>query len=83
MGSITIADYMPSIDLVAEARDRAFVAMMAYEKNCILKYDRDNSPSRPIPKKDQQEAFAIKHRTTVKEMRECLPDVERLMNRSK
>jgi len=55
-----------------EKHDRAFNAMMAYEKNCIAKYDyQDNRPSKPPIKGETMEAFACMYRTTIKEMKAC------------
>jgi len=63
---------------------RAFDALLAYEKNCILKYDYpDNSPSRPPsrpPKKgEQMEDYARTFDVEIKDMKACWREVERAL----
>lgn len=61
--------------------ERAFNARLAYEKNCIAKYDyQDNIPSKPPIKGERMEDFACRFGTTIQEMKECLPAVERALN---
>ena len=63
-----------------EAQERAFNAALAYEKNCIAKYDYiDNRPSRPPKKGERMEDFAFKYGTTVKEMKNQWRQVERAL----
>ena len=58
--------------------DTAFKARLAYEKNCILKYDYpDNRPSRPPQPGDTMEDYARKFGTSIEEMKYVLPMVER------
>ena len=60
-----------------EKYERAFNARLAYEKNCIAKYDYpDNRPSRPPKKGDTMLDYAFRFGTTIEEMKECLPAVE-------
>lgn len=55
----------------------AFNAMLAYEKNCIAKYDYlDNRPSKIPIKGERIGDFAYSYGTTVKEMRNCEMQVE-------
>jgi len=55
---------------VIEAQEIAFNAALAYEKNCIEKYDYiDMRPSRPPKKGDRMVDFANRYGTTVKEMK--------------
>lgn len=64
---------------VIDKCDRAFNARMAYERNCIAKYDYPDwmcKPSKPPVKGERIEDFAYKYGTTVKEMIACLPAVE-------
>lgn len=46
---------------------RAFDAMLSYEKNCMEKYDRGNIP---IPKGERMACFAMRYKTTVEEMKQ-------------
>ncbi len=63
-----------------EAQERAFNAALAYEKNCIEKYDYiDNRPSRPPKKGETMSDFAFKYGTTVKEMKNQWRQVERAL----
>ena len=64
-----------------EKYERAFNARLAYEKNCIAKYDYPDwmmKPSRPILKGERMEDFAYKFGADIKEMRkhvcECAVD---------
>ncbi len=59
-----------------EERENAFNARLEYEKNCILKYDRPNMPSRTPIKGERIEDYAHKFNTTVELMKEVLPSVE-------
>lgn len=69
----------PSKEFI-EAQERAFNAALAYEKNCIAKYDYiDNRPSRPPKKGERMEDFAFKYGTTVKEMKNQWWQVERAL----
>lgn len=55
-----------------EKYERAFKARLAYEKNCIAKYDYPDwmkKPSRPIPRGERMEDFAFKFGADVNEMR--------------
>lgn len=61
---------------------RAFLARLAYEKNCIAKYDYiDNRPSRPMPKHETMSAYAVIYGTTIKEMMDCEMQVENFLNK--
>lgn len=64
-----------------EESHRAFNAMMAYEKNCISKYDHPLYPSKVPIKGERMEDFALKYGTTVKEMKACAIEVERELNK--
>lgn len=70
------------VDLKAkEAHDRAFNARLAYENNCMLKYDRPHRPSLPIPKGERMEDYAEQFVTSVKEMMDCELAVERYIEK--
>ena len=63
-----------------ESQERAFNAALAYEKNCIAKYDYvDMRPSRPPKKGERMEDFACRYGTTVKEMKNQWRQVERAL----
>jgi hypothetical protein len=63
-----------------EAQERAFNAALAYEKNCIAKYDYvDMRPSRPPKKGERMEDFAFRYGTTVKEMKKQWRQVKRAL----
>lgn len=65
-----------------EKYERAFEARLAYEKNCIAKYDYPDwmiKPSRPPKKGERMSDFAMKYGTTIKEMKDVLPAVERAL----
>ena len=53
---------------------RAYNARIAYEKNCLLKYDfphwmnKNSSPPKPG---ETMKDYAIKYKTTVREMKDC------------
>ena len=62
--------------------ERAFNARLAYEKNCIAKYDYPDwmiKPSKPPIKGERMEDFADRFGTTIQEMKECTPAVERAL----
>lgn len=55
----------------------AFQALLAYEKNCIIKYDYpDNRPSKPPIKGDRMSDYAEKYGTTIEEMKNHWRGVE-------
>lgn len=63
-----------------EKHERAFNARLAYEKNCIAKYDYPDwmmKPSKPPIKGERMEDYACRYGTTIKEMKDVLPAVER------
>ena len=62
--------------------ERAFEARLAYEKNCIAKYDYPewNKPSRPPKKGETMRCFAIRYQTTIKEMKDCEMAVEHALD---
>ena len=63
-----------------EAQDRAFNAALAYEKNCIEKYDYvDMKQSLPQKKGETMQDFASRYGTTVKEMKNQWRQVERAL----
>jgi hypothetical protein len=67
------------IKAIARKKQRAFDARLAYEKNCMAKYDypvSHNRPSRPIPAHESMGAYAAKYGTTIKEMKDCEVEVE-------
>lgn len=71
----------PSKENIAKY-ERAFNARLAYENNCILKYDYpswSNKPSKPPLEGDTMEDFAFKFGTTVQEMKDCEMQVERAL----
>jgi hypothetical protein len=62
--------------------ERAFNARLAYEKNCIAKYDYPDwmrEPSKPPIKGERMEDFACKFGTTIQEMKDCEIQVERAL----
>lgn len=60
--------------------ERAFNARLAYEKNCIAKYDYpDNRPSKPPIKGERMEDFACRFGTTIQEMKDVEMQVERAL----
>jgi len=60
-----------------EAQERAFNAALAYEKNCIAKYDYvDMRSSRPPKRGETMQDFAFKYGTTVNEMKNQRRQVE-------
>ena len=60
----------------------AFIARLAYERNCEAKYDRSGGPSRtPVPGERMQD-YAEKYGCTIEEMIEVLPEVERFMEKT-
>lgn len=67
--------YKPSKETV-EKNKRAYDAMMAYEKNCMSKYDRTGKPSLMPQKGDTMLDFAGRYGTTISEMKKALPEVE-------
>ena len=59
---------------------RAFDALLAYEKNCILKYDYpDNRPSKPPKKGERMEDYARTFGVEIKDMKACWREVERAL----
>lgn len=64
-----------------EKHERAFNARLAYEKNCIAKYDYPDwmKPSRPPKMGENMSNFAMRYGTTIKEMKDVLPAVERAL----
>ena len=62
--------------------ERAFNARLAYEKNCIAKYDYPDwmcKLSKPPIKGERMEDFACKFGTTIQEMKDCEMQVERAL----
>lgn len=62
--------------------ERAFNARLAYEKNCIAKYDYPDwmhKPSKPPIKGERMEDFARKFGTTIREMEDCEIQVDRAL----
>jgi hypothetical protein len=62
--------------------ERAFQARLAYEKNCIVKYDYPDwmmKPSLPPKQGEGMSDYAMRFGTTIEEMKECLPAVERAL----
>ena len=62
--------------------ERAFQARLAYEKNCIAKYDYPDwmmKPSLPPKQGERMSDYAMRFGTTIEEMKECLPAVERVL----
>ena len=60
----------------------AFQARLAYEKNCIAKYDYPDwmiKPSKPPKQGERMSDYAMRFGTTIEEMKECLPAVERAL----
>lgn len=65
-----------------EKYERAFNARLAYEKNCIAKYDYPDFmhlPSRPPKKGETMRDFAMKYNTTIEEMKDCELQVDRAL----
>ena len=57
--------------------ERAFQALLAYEKNCIAKYDSpDNRPSKPPIKGERMSDYAERYGTTIEEMKSHWKSVE-------
>lgn len=57
--------------------ERAFQALLAYEKNCIAKYDYpDNRPSKPPIKGERMSDYAERYGTTIEEMKRHWRGVE-------
>lgn len=57
--------------------ERAFQALLAYEKNCIAKYDYpDNRPSKPPIKGERMSDYAERYGTTIEEMKSHWRGVE-------
>jgi hypothetical protein len=57
--------------------ERAYQARLAYEKNCIAKYDYpDHRPSKPPIIGERMEDFACKFGTTIQEMKDVEIQVE-------
>ena len=63
--------------ITAKQQNRAYEALLAYEKNCIEKYDRPHGPSMTPPKGERMEDYAIMYNTTVKEMKNHWRAVEK------
>ena len=62
--------------------ERAFNARLAYEKNCIAKYDYPDwmcKPSKPPIKGERMIDFAMKYNTTIEEMKACELQVDRTL----
>ena len=62
--------------------ERAFNARLAYEKNCISKYDYPDwmgKPSKPPIKGERMEDFACRFGTTIQEMKDVEIQVERAL----
>jgi len=64
--------------------NRAFDARLAYEKNCIAKYDYPdfmNKPSRPPKRGETMTDYAMRYGTSIKEMKDCWLAVESALTR--
>lgn len=62
--------------------ERAFNARLAYEKNCIAKYDYPDwmgKPSKPPINGERMGDFAYRFETTIQEMKDVETQVERAL----
>lgn len=69
-----------------EKYERAFNAAMAYERNCRAKYDYPDflrKASIPPIKGERMVDFAFKFRTTIKEMKSCERQVDKMLAKEK
>lgn len=67
--------YMGSFE-ISESQKAAFDALLAYERNCMARYDRHNRPSvTPIPG-ERMEDYAVRFGTTIEEMKAARNEVE-------
>ena len=63
--------------VLREKSERAFQSLLAYEKNCIAKYDSpDNRPSKPPIKGERMSDYAERYGTTIEEMKSHWKSVE-------
>lgn len=61
-------------------RTPAFNARLAYEKNCIAKYDQPQRPSKTPIEGERMIDYAYMFGCSVEEMKQVLPEVERHLN---
>jgi len=64
---------------MVEGRGEAFNARLAYERNCMAKYDRPNRPSKTPPSGERMQDYAEMYGCTLEEMKRVLPEVERFI----
>ncbi len=67
-----------------EKHERAFQARLAYEKNCIAKYDFPDwmmKPSLPPKQGERMADYAVMFGTTIEEMKQCLHAVEEALRK--
>lgn len=63
--------------VLREKSERAFQSLLAYEKNCIAKYDSpDNRPGKPPIKGERMSDYAERYGTTIEEMKSHWKSVE-------
>ena len=78
---MTEKDFLKQYEGSLECKDRenAFNARMAYEKNCILKYDDPlgTRPSKTPPRGERMKDYAVRYGVSEQSMRDILPDVEK------
>jgi hypothetical protein len=66
----------PSAEMI-EKQERAYNALLAYEKNCIRHEVKYINPQMvKIPKGERMNDFAMRYGTTIKEMKEQWREVE-------
>lgn len=63
------ANYYSGIDQPSKEIENSFNALLAYEKNCILKYDRPNKPSICPKRGERMQDFALKFNTSIELMK--------------
>lgn len=66
---------MGSFD-ISEGQKAAFDALVAYERNCIAKYDHPVHPSRKPVEGERMEDFARQYGTTIDDMKKARNEVE-------
>ncbi len=57
-------------------KDIIFEARLAYEENCIAKYDRTGRPSKPPIKGERMCDYAVRYGVSIQSMKDVLPRVE-------
>jgi hypothetical protein len=87
VGKSRMSEYFNKISSEDQFRyQRAFEARLAYERNCIAKYDYPDfmqKPSRPQKRGDTMLDYAMRYDVSIKDMKDCERQVDYFLKNEK